>query len=120
VLGEDRVWRKIRLRDGKEVWASRDAIRLGSGPNSADDRSDSNTLRVGSGVSAPRALYAPDPEYSEEARNAGYQGTVVLWLVVGADGLPHDIRVQRPLGKGLDEKAVEAVRKWKFEPTAWR
>lgn len=72
--------------------------------------------RVGGGVSAPKALYSPDPEYSEEARKAKYQGTVVLWVVVGPDGHPRDIRVQRSLGLGLDEKAVEAVRQWKFEP----
>lgn len=45
-----------------------------------------------------------------------YQGTVVLWLVVGPDGKPHDIRVQQSLGMGLDEKAIEAIRRWKFEP----
>ncbi len=72
--------------------------------------------RVGGGVSAPRALYAPDPEYSEEARKAKFQGTVVLWVVVGPDGRPRDIRVQRTLGMGLDEKAVQAVRTWTFEP----
>lgn len=72
--------------------------------------------RVGGGVSAPRATYAPDPEYSEEARKAKYQGTVVLWVIVGADGRPHDIRIQRSVGMGLDEKAVEAVRSWRFEP----
>ncbi|HEX6905307.1 MAG TPA: energy transducer TonB [Terriglobales bacterium] len=72
--------------------------------------------RVGGGVSAPRALYAPDPEYSEEARKAKYQGTVVLWVIVGPDGRPHDIRIQRSVGMGLDEKAIEAVRTWKFEP----
>ena len=72
--------------------------------------------RVGGGVSAPKALYAPDPEYSEEARKAKYQGTVVLWVVVGPDGRPRDIKVQRTLGMGLDEKAMEAVRTWKFEP----
>src|ERR1051326_2316753 len=72
--------------------------------------------RVGGGVSAPRATFSPDPEYSEEARKAKYQGTVVLWVVVGPDGRPHDIRVQRTLGMGLDEKAIEAVRQWKFEP----
>jgi periplasmic protein TonB len=72
--------------------------------------------RVGGGVSAPRVVYQPDPEYSEEARKAKYQGTVVLWVVVGPDGRPHDIRVQRTLGMGLDEKAIEAVRTWKFEP----
>jgi TonB family protein len=72
--------------------------------------------RVGGGVSAPRALYAPDPEYSEEARKAKYQGTVVLWVVVGADGRPRDIRIARSVGMGLDEKAIEAVRQWRFEP----
>src|SRR5271169_5191064 len=72
--------------------------------------------RVGGGVSAPKALYAPDPEYSEEARKAKYQGTVVLWLVVDASGRPQQIRVQRALGMGLDEKAIEAVKLWKFEP----
>ena len=72
--------------------------------------------RVGGGVSAPRAIYDPDPEYSEEARKAKHQGTVILWIVVGADGRPRDIRVQRALGMGLDEKAVEAVRKWRFAP----
>ncbi|MBZ5707189.1 MAG: energy transducer TonB [Acidobacteriia bacterium] len=73
-------------------------------------------FRVGGGVSAPKAVYAPDPEYSEEARKAKYQGTCVLWLVVGPDGRPRDIRVARTLGLGLDEKAIEAVRTWKFEP----
>ena len=72
--------------------------------------------RVGGGVSAPRPLFTPDPEYSEEARKAKYQGVVVLWLVIGPDGRPREIRVSRPLGMGLDEKAIEAVRTWRFEP----
>jgi periplasmic protein TonB len=72
--------------------------------------------RVGGGVTAPRALYTPDPEFSEQARKAKYQGTVVVWLIVGADGRPRDIRIQRTLGMGLDEKAIEAIRKWRFEP----
>jgi TonB family protein len=73
--------------------------------------------RVGGGVSAPRPIYEPDPEYSEEARRAKYQGTVLLWVVVGADGKPRDIRVQRTLGLGLDEKAIAAVQQWRFEPS---
>jgi TonB family protein len=73
-------------------------------------------FRVGGGVSAPRALDTPDPEYSEEARKAKYQGTVVLWLIVDAAGHPQQIKVARSLGMGLDQKAVEAVRKWRFEP----
>ena len=74
-------------------------------------------FRVGGGVSAPRPIYDPDPEYSEEARHAKFQGTVLLWVVVGTDGRLRDIRVQRSLGMGLDEKAIEAVRQWRFEPS---
>lgn len=73
-------------------------------------------FRVGAGVSAPRAIYDPDPEYSEEARKARYQGAVALWVIVGPDGRPHDIKVARSLGMGLDEKAIEAVKRWRFEP----
>ena len=73
-------------------------------------------FRVGGGVSAPRAISTPDPEYSEEARKSKYQGVVVLWLIVDQNGKPRDIRVARSLGMGLDQKAVEAVKNWKFEP----
>jgi len=73
-------------------------------------------FRVGGGVSAPRAIFRPDPEYSTEARQAKYQGTVVVSVIVGPDGKAHGVRVSRALGMGLDEKAVEAVRQWRFEP----
>ena len=72
--------------------------------------------RVGGGVSAPKPIFTPDPDYSEEARKAKYQGVVVLWLVIGPDGHPRDIKIARQLGMGLDEKAIEAVRTWRFEP----
>lgn len=72
--------------------------------------------RVGNGVSPPVAIYDPEPDYSEEARKAKYQGVVVLAVVVGPDGKAHDPRVQRSLGMGLDEKAMEKIREWKFEP----
>ncbi|MHB8655975.1 MAG: energy transducer TonB [Terriglobia bacterium] len=71
---------------------------------------------VGGGVSAPKEIYAPSPDYSEEARKAKFQGAVVLSLVVDAQGNPTDIQVVRALGMGLDEKAVEKVRTWKFVP----
>ncbi len=73
-------------------------------------------FRVGAGVSPPRVIYNPEPEFSEEARKAKFQGVCTLALVVGADGRPSNIRVQSSLGMGLDEKAIEAVRNWKFEP----
>src|SRR3984957_8913994 len=73
-------------------------------------------FRVGGCVSAPKVIFQPDPEYSEEARKAKFQGTCVLWLVVGPDGRARDIRVARTLGPGLEEKAMEAGKPWKFEP----
>jgi len=91
----------------------------GSGPGVGPGYSGGiggGVYRVGGGVSPPRTLYDPEPEYSEEARQAKYQGTCVLWVIVGPDGRPHDVRIQRSLGMGLDEKAIEAVRHWKFEP----
>lgn len=70
----------------------------------------------GKGVTPPRAIYDPEPEYSEEARKAKYQGIVVLAIVVDPSGQPRDVRIARSLGMGLDQKAVEAVEKWKFKP----
>ncbi|MFY9743246.1 MAG: energy transducer TonB [Candidatus Sulfotelmatobacter sp.] len=73
-------------------------------------------FRPGRGVTAPRVIYQTDPEFSEEARKAKYQGTCVLGLVVDANGRPTNIRVINALGMGLDEKAIESVRNWRFEP----
>src|SRR5229473_2965729 len=75
-----------------------------------------SVFRVGGGVSAPVVLYKVDPEYAEEARKAKYSGTVVLQLIVDSGGCARDIRVDHSLGLGLDEKAVEAVKRWKFRP----
>lgn len=72
--------------------------------------------KIGGGVSAPVATYKPEPEYSEEARKAKYQGEVWLSVVVDEKGVPQNIRVTRKLGLGLDEKAIEAVSKWRFKP----
>lgn len=73
-------------------------------------------LRVGGGVSAPTILHKVDPQYSEEARKARYQGTVILEAIVQKDGTVQIVRVVRSLGFGLDEKAIEALRQWKFNP----
>ena len=72
--------------------------------------------RAGGGVSQPAVLFKVDPEYSEEARKAKYSGTVMLSVVVDESGKAQDIRVVKSLGMGLDEKAIEAVQKWKFKP----
>ncbi|HEX4138000.1 MAG TPA: energy transducer TonB [Bryobacteraceae bacterium] len=73
-------------------------------------------FKVGGGVSAPVPIYKPDPEYSEEARKAKYSGTVLLAVIVDVEGKARDIHVVKSLGMGLDEKAMEAVQKWKFKP----
>jgi TonB family protein len=88
---------------------------VGLGPGSGGN-TGGGVFRIGGGVSAPKLVYQPEPEFSEEARKAKYQGTVTLSIVVGADGRPRDIKVLRPLGMGLDEKAIEAVRQYRFEP----
>lgn len=73
-------------------------------------------FRVGGGVTAPALIFKVEPEYSEEARKAKYQGTVLLYVQVDPTGKATNIRVLHSLGLGLDEKAMEAVKKWKFRP----
>jgi len=72
--------------------------------------------RIGGGVSAPVPIFTPEAEFSDEARRAKYQGVCLISLIVDAQGNPQNPRVVRPLGMGLDEKALEAVRKYKFKP----
>ena len=64
----------------------------------------------------PRLLWKIEPEYSEEARKARFQGSVMLVLEVDSEGRPRNIRVVRSLGLGLDERAIEAVSQWHFKP----
>ena len=68
------------------------------------------------GIRPPHVLFSPEPEYSDEASKAKFQGTCVLSLMVDVDGTPRDIKVVKSLGKGLDEKAIDAIKTWKFEP----
>jgi TonB family protein len=75
-----------------------------------------SVFNVGGGVSAPAVIYKVDPEYSEEARKAKYSGTVMLSIVVDTEGRARDIRVVKSLGLGLDEKAIQALEKWRFKP----
>jgi TonB family protein len=75
------------------------------------------TYHRGEGASDPRIISQVDPEFSEKARKANYQGLCVLSLIVEPDGTPSNIRVVSKLGMGLDEKAVEAVKQWRFLPS---
>ncbi|HEY3937548.1 MAG TPA: TonB family protein [Bryobacteraceae bacterium] len=85
----------------------------GYGPGSGGGMGG-GVYRIGGEVSAPVLVNKVEPEYSEEARKAKYSGEVLLSIVVDANGLPRDIKIIRPLGLGLDEKAIEAVAKWRF------
>jgi len=71
---------------------------------------------VGGGVSAPILTFKVDPEFSEEARKSKTAGNVLVNLIVNAQGRPENVHVLRGVGMGLDEKAVEAVRQYKFTP----
>jgi TonB family protein len=64
----------------------------------------------------PRASHSPDPKFPKKERKAGHQGTVLLFLIVSPEGLPHDIKVLSTLSPEFDEAAMDAVKKWKFSP----
>jgi len=91
-------------------------LALGVGLLAAAPQDQSGAYKVGGNVTAPHVISRVDPQYTDEAHAAKVEGTVLLSVVVGADGIAHDINVVKGIGSGLDEKAVEAVQKWKFAP----
>jgi len=81
------------------------------------DKSKAEIPRAGvNGVSMPKCQSCPDPKYSQEARKKKYEGVVILFVTVTAEGRVTNVQVVKSLGMGLDEKAIEAVRKWRFKP----
>jgi periplasmic protein TonB len=87
----------------------------GIGPGSGGNEGG-GVYHIGGNVSMPVVLYKPEPEFSEEARKAKFSGNVTVYCYIELDGTPSHVRVVRGVGMGLDEKAVEAVRKYKFKP----
>jgi TonB family protein len=87
----------------------------GYGPGSGGNMGGGYYI-IGGGVSSPTVIYKVEPEYSEEARKAKFQGTVIILIVVDDHGKPRDMRVIRSLGLGLDQKALEAIQQWRFNP----
>jgi TonB family protein len=75
-----------------------------------------DAVRIGGGVTPPMLQHKVEPQYSEEARLAKLDGTVVLYVEVGPDGMAHNVHVMRSLGLGLDQKAIDAVSQWQFQP----
>jgi len=88
---------------------------IGYGPGSGWN-TGGGLAQVGGRVSAPLVIHQVEAEFSDEARRAKYQGVCLISLIVDTQGNPQNIRVARPLGMGLDEKAIEAIRQYKFKP----
>jgi protein TonB len=72
--------------------------------------------KIGGGVSAPVVIYQVEPEFSEEARKAKFMGVVLVNLIVDSQGRPQNVHVLRGVGMGLDDKAVAAVKLYRFKP----
>jgi len=88
------------------------------GPGSGEGGGDcvAGPCGIGGDITGPVPIYEPNPEYSDAARKAKFQGTVIVGVVIGADGHVYDPKIVQPLGLGLDQKALEAVVLWRFEP----
>jgi len=86
------------------------------GVGNRDGKGYDSASSIGGEVSGPVPIFTPEPEFSDEARRAKLQGIVVLEVEVDTNGLAHLIRVREGLGLGLDEKAIDAVRTWRFRP----
>ena len=88
----------------------------GRGNSGSGSSSGSDVFRPGHGVTPPILVYKIDPDYADEARRSKVSGKVMLRIVVDAKGVTSNIVVVQPLGFGLDERAVEAVKHWRFRP----
>jgi len=87
----------------------------GIGPGSGGGMGG-GAYQVGGGVKGPVVIYQAEPEFSEEARKAKFMGVVTVSIIVGADGKPQNVHVTRGVGMGLDEKAIDAVKQYRFKP----
>ena len=76
----------------------------------------SNFAERWSGVTAPVVIHRVEPDYPDEARKARFQGSVLVYVEVDEQGRIRSVRVEKPAGLGLDEKAIEAVKQWRFRP----
>ena len=68
------------------------------------------------GIQPPVAMSKVQPEYTRQAKNAGIEGTVLVYAEIGKDGRAHRMRVLKGLGYGLDARAIDAVGQWRFRP----
>ena len=87
----------------------------GVGPGSGGG-TGGGPYRPGSGITPPRLLREVKPAYTEDGRRRGIEGDVLLEIVVLRNGGVGEVRVLRGLGAGLDQRAADAVRQWRFSP----
>jgi len=92
----------------------------GNGPGLGNGRGGNwgggDVKNIGGGITEPVVISQVEPEFSEEARRAKYPGDVIVSLIVDANGMPQNVHVLHGVGMGLDEKAVEAVKQYRFKP----
>lgn len=102
---------------GLQAKRDRTEARLAGGPAGGEAATETPPrVDLPKGTSPPRAIYQPDPAFSEKARVLKYSGTVLLVILVDAEGNVVHVRDARPIGLGLDERAIDVVRTWKFQP----
>jgi len=92
---------------------------IGTGPGSGGGYGG-GLMSVGDGVSAPQVIHSVQPEFTDDARRANYQGSVSIKLIVDSQGNPQDVRLASHLGMGLEEKAIEAVKQYRFRPAVYQ
>jgi len=106
-----------RVDEAKTIQNEADALRVAQAAQAAANHPASpDAYKIGGPISPPKLDSKVEPQYTEDARIAQYQGTAVLSIEVGVDGIAHNIRVIRALAFGLDQKAIEAINQWKFKP----
>ncbi len=91
-----------------------------TGGQGASSPQQQQPMKIGKGVTAPILTRSVDPQYTKSAQQARWQGICIVGLIVGTDGVPEDLHVVRPLGMGLDEKAIDAVKQYRFEPAIYK
>jgi periplasmic protein TonB len=92
---------------------------IGAGPGSGGGYGG-GLMSVGGGVSAPQVTHSVEPEFTDDARRSNYQGNVSVQLIVDSEGNPQNVRLVSHLGMGLDEKAIEAVKQYRFRPAMYQ
>jgi TonB family protein len=95
---------------------SRNGHTMGDGLHDGPGGEGDSWAKYHEGATLPRCAHCPDPQYTDEAREAKMQGKVTLQVLVGADGRASQIRIVQGIGMGLDERAEQAIRGWKFVP----